>query len=82
MVHPDASLTVKAPVNVSNQKINQFLNDKAKWIKEKIAHYQGIQAEKEKIISLQNVEILGEPFEIEYAKIKQPEILMHSVILP
>lgn len=62
---------VKAPINLSDETINRFVEEKQNWIREKLASIKETQSKFEDIISMKKCLIYGNKYNITKADVKQ-----------
>ena len=67
----NGNVIIKAPINMSDEVINQFVEDKQAWIREKLMSIKETQNKFEDIISMQKCLIYGNKYTIIKADVKQ-----------
>lgn len=67
----DGSVIVKAPISMRDETINQFVEDKQNWIREKLSSIKETRHKFEDVISLEKCLIYGNKYKILAADIKQ-----------
>lgn len=72
----NGEVMVSAPWYLSKERIQEAVNDKAKWISEKIREYEDKEIQKRNYVNGKNVKILGENYKlvIGYENIKLPKL--------
>lgn len=72
----NGQVVVRAPWYLSTQKIQQYVEEKTKWIVEKLREYEDKKIEKRNYIQNKTVKILGKNFALKiiYKNIKLPKL--------
>ena len=66
----NGNVIVKAPINMKDEIINRFVEDKQSWIREKLASIKETQNKFEDVISMQKCLIYGNKYSLVIADVK------------
>lgn len=72
----NGQVVVRAPWYLTTQKIQQYVEEKAKWISEKLREYEDKKIADRKYVQNKTVKILGEDFDLKiiYKTVKLPKL--------
>lgn len=79
----NGEVLVQAPWYITKEKIQALVEEKAKWISEKIREYENEAIKKRKYVIGKQIKILGENFKLEvnYENVKLPKLEVNEKVV-